>query len=216
MRYFYLAFFLICVTVLSLAGLRGSFSRRPPIELFSDMVRQPKVQPETPSGFFADGNSSRPHAPGTIAQAPPLLVNGKPVYPFEDSPVNTGRLTGATNWVETNPLPVTRPFLDRGEQQFELFCSVCHGPAGDGRGITAKYFMVAMANFHDKRLIDMTDGEIFDTITHGKNLMGAYGTSIPAQDRWAIIAYLRALQRSQLANLEDVPPKFRSLLQTNE
>jgi mono/diheme cytochrome c family protein len=86
----------------------------------------------------------------------------------------------------------------------------CHGPDGDGKGITSKYNMVAMANFHDKRLIDMCDGEIFNTITYGKNLMGAYGPNVTVEDRWAIIAYVRVLQRSQLSTAEDVPEPYRS------
>src|SRR5208282_2166289 len=100
--------------------------------------------------------------------------------------------------------------LDRGEQRYQINCLPCHGPAGDGKGIISKYGLVAMANFHDKRLVDMPDGEIFNTITYGKNLMGAYGPNVALEDRWAIIAYVRALQRSQLATADDVPDPYRS------
>ncbi len=104
-----------------------------------------------------------------------LLIDGKPVYPYEDSPVNTGRIPGTTNFIPNNPLPLTRQLLDRGQQRYQINCLPCHGPAGDGKGITSKYNMFSMANFHDQRLVNMPDGEIFNTITYGKNLMGAYG-----------------------------------------
>jgi hypothetical protein len=195
MRYFYMALLLICITVISIAGVRGGFSRRPPIELFSDMVRQEKLRPEMPDNFFRDHFGSRVPPDGTVSKS----------QPYEDSPIDTGRVSGTTNWVENNPLPVSWNLMERGQERFQIFCAPCHGAAGDGRRITIKYNMIAMANFHDKRLIGMADGEIFNTITHGKNLMGAYGPSIPAKDRWAIIAYVRALQRSRLGTIDDVP-----------
>src|ERR1039458_6255776 len=121
MRYFYLIFFLTCLTVIGLAGFRGSKSRQPPIELFADMVRQNKVRPQTPSDFFADKLSSRVRLEGTVDNSRPyvvngklVLINGKPVYPYEDSPMNTGRMTGTTNFIDTNPLEITRQLLDRG------------------------------------------------------------------------------------------------------
>jgi mono/diheme cytochrome c family protein len=218
MRYFYLIFFLTCVTVIGLAGFRGSKSRQPPIELFADMVRMNKVRPQTPSDFFADGRSSRVRPDGTVDQSQPyeingqmVLVNGKPVYPYEDAPMNTGRITGTTNFIDTSPLAMTRQLLDRGQERYQIYCLPCHGPAGDGKGITGKYGMVSMANFHDERLVKMGDGEIFHTMSDGKlPLMPAYGALIPVEDRWAIIAYVRALQRSQLATADDVPETKRA------
>ena len=212
MRYFLLLFFLTCFAVVAILGFRGSHSSRPQMELFPDMVRQNKVRPQTPSDFFSDRYSSRPIPANTVAHTAPYLVNGqvfkidgKPVYPYDLSPINTGKIPGTTNFVPVNPLPITRQLLARGQQRFQINCMPCHGPAGDGKGITSKYGMVGMANFHDKRLIDMPDGEIFNTITHGKNLMGAYGPNVEVEDRWAIIAYVRVLERSQLATAEDVP-----------
>jgi mono/diheme cytochrome c family protein len=217
MRYFLLLFFLSCFGVVAIAGFRGSHSRRPQIELFPDMVRQNKVRPQTPSEFFPDEHASRLIPAGTIPRGGPYVVNGevvkldgKPVYPYEDSPVNTGRITGTTNWVANNPLPITRQLLERGQQRFQINCQPCHGPVGDGKGITGKYGMAAMANFHDKKFIDMTDGEIFNTVTGGKNLMPSYGANVTVEDRWAVIAYLRVIQRSQLATADDVPEPLRA------
>ncbi len=217
MRYFLLLFLVSGIGLAGICGFRGSLSRRPPIELFPDMVRQNKVRPQTPSDFFPDQWSSRLIPANTVAHSGPyqlngetILVDGKPVYPYEDSPVNTGRIPGTTNWAPVNPLPISRQLLERGQQRYQINCMPCHGPDGDGKGITSKYNMFSMANFHDKRLIDMADGEIFNTITQGKNLMGAYGPNVAVQDRWAIIAYVRALERSQLATADDVPDPYRS------
>jgi mono/diheme cytochrome c family protein len=220
MRYFYLIFFLICVTVIGLAGFRGSKSRRPPIELFADMVRQNKARPQTPSDFFGDERSSRARPEGTVERSQPyeiagktVLAGGKPVFPYEDAPMNTGRIPGTTNFIETNPLEITRQLLDRGQERYQIFCLPCHGPAGDGKGITGKYGMISMANFHDERLVKMGDGEMFNTMSVGKlPLMPAYGPIVPVEDRWAIIYYVRALQRSQLATVEDVPEAKRGEL----
>jgi len=212
MRYFLLGFILCCLVVVSIAGFRGDTSRRPPIELFPDMDRQPKLRPQTHNNFFADQLSSRLPVEGTIARSQPTVVEGRPIYPFEDNPLNTGRVPGTTNFVETLPLPVTERLLTRGQQRYTINCAPCHGAAGDGKGITSKYNMLAMANFHDARLVKMPDGEIFNTITYGKNLMGAYGANVTVLDRWAIIAYVRALERSRLASLEDVPEALRSSL----
>jgi mono/diheme cytochrome c family protein len=216
MRYFYLIFLLMIVTVLGMAGFRGSKSRQPPIELFNDMVRQNKVRPQSPSDFFEDQISSRVRPEGTVAAAPPyelngevVKINGNPVYPYQDAPVNTGRVFGSTNFVEVNPLPITRQMLDRGQERYQIYCMPCHGPAGDGKGITGKFGMSGMANFHDQRLVNMGDGEIFNSMSAGKNLMPAYGPIIPVPDRWAIISYIRALQRSQLATVEEVPEAQR-------
>ena len=212
MRYLLLGFILCCLVVVSIAGFRGDTSRRPPIELFPDMDRQPKLRPQTHDNLFTDQLSSRLPVEGAIARSQPTIVEGRQVYPFEDKPLNTGRVPGTTNFVETIPLPLTEQMLVRGQQRYTINCAPCHGAAGDGKGITSKYNMLAMANFHDARLVKMPDGEIFNTITHGKNLMGAYGPNVTITDRWAIIAYIRALERSRLASLDDVPEAQRSIL----
>ena len=216
MKYFLLASVLTGVMVLAIAGLRhddgGGISRRPPIELFPDMDRQPKLRPQAHNNLFADQLSSRLPVEGTVARSKPVVVEGREIYPFEDNPLNTGRVPGTTNFVDTIPLAVTEQLLARGQQRYTINCSPCHGAAGDGKGITSKYQMIAMANFHDPRLVKMPDGEIFNTITYGKNLMGAYGPNVAVTDRWAIIAYVRALERSRLATRDDVPEAQRSVL----
>jgi len=193
------------VAVICIAGFRGGLSRKPPIEIFADMNNQPKVKSQRPDSFFANGVGSQLPPAGTVARTEPIQTVDGAVYSFEDSPVNTGRISGTTNFVETNPLPVTGELLARGQGRFDIYCSPCHGKLGDGNGITKKIGdMPAVANLHDARIVTMTDGEIFNTITHGKNTMGAYGPLVPTQDRWAIVAYLRALQLSWLGSTNDL------------
>ncbi len=199
--------------IVGIAGFRGSMSRKAPIEIFPDMNRQSKLRPMTPNGFFPNGVSSQLPPPGTVARGEPIQTLSGPVYPFEDAPVNTGFVAGTTNFVATNPLPVNGELLQRGRERFDIYCAPCHGRLGDGNGITKKIGdMPAVANLHDKRIVELADGEIFNTITHGKGLMGAAGPLVPVQDRWAVIAYLRALQLSWLGTTNDLPASEQTIL----
>jgi len=202
MRYFLFFFGLAVLAVMLVAGKRGGTSTKPPLELFPDMDRQPKLRPQAPNAFFPDGASSRLPVAGTVARG----------VPYEDNEINTGKIPGTTNWVADMPIEVTQELMRRGRDRYDIFCAACHGAVGDGRGITSNYGMGATASLHDNRVIHLEDGDIFNTITHGKNLMGAYGSRIAIQDRWAIIAYVRALQRSRLAYLEEVPAEERDPL----
>lgn len=213
MRYFLLIFGITVVGVMLIAGRRGDLSRNRPLQIFPDMKRQAKLRPQTANGFFPNGLSSQLPQPGTIAQEQPLLVAGKEVYSFEDVPVNTGRVTGSTNFVELNPFPVTAQLLARGQRQFNIYCSPCHGQTGEGTGITKKIgAMAIVANLHDKRIVELADGEIFNTISHGKGVMQGYAPQITTEDRWAVVAYLRALQLSRLGTVADLTPETRAKL----
>lgn len=216
MRYvlgFILIFLAGAMVTVGIAGFRGQRSRKPPIEIFPDLNRQLKLRPQQPDAFFANGLSSQLPPAGTFARSEPVWTVNGPVYPYENEPVNTGRITGTTNFIPTNPLPITAKLLQRGQERYGIYCAPCHGALGDGNGITKKLgLMPAVANLQDKRIVEMADGEIFNTITRGKNLMGAYGPLVPVEDRWAIIAYLRALQLSQLGSTNDLPPAERAAL----
>jgi len=200
MRYFLLIFLLALVLGVTIAGKRGSISRKPPIEIFPDMDRQPKVRPQKPSIFFADGRESRLPVQGTIARGEHFL----------EIPQNTGMIPGSTNFVAVSPVAVTPQLMARGQQRFQINCSPCHGLLADGNGITKQFGMGVVANLHDPRIVQMTDGEIFFVITHGRNLMGPYESQVTPEDRWAIIAYVRALQLSQLGDAADLPEAQRA------
>jgi mono/diheme cytochrome c family protein len=195
MRYFVLGFFLLCIVAVSIAGFRGSTSRKPPIEVIPDMDRQPKIRPQTPSAFFADGRASRLPVEGTVARGSHYL----------EIPANTGLMAGTTNYVALNPMPVTAAAMARGQERYQINCAPCHGAVGDGNGITRSFGMGVVANLHDPRIVQMTDGELFWVITHGRNLMGPYAAQIVPEDRWAIVAYVRALQLAQLGAAADLP-----------
>jgi mono/diheme cytochrome c family protein len=125
--------------------------------------------------------------------------------------VFTGKVAGTTNYVETNPFPVTEGLLKRGQERFNIYCSPCHGREADGNGITKKLgLMTTVANLQDPRIVKFTDGEIFWVITNGRNTMGAYGPNVPVEDRWAIISYLRALQLSHLGSVDDLSAEERA------
>ena len=139
---------------------------------------------------------------------------------WEETAENTGKIPGAafpgtTNWVPTIPVPVTQQLLARGQQRYNINCSPCHGAQGDGKGITTKLGMTVIADLHDattRKVPQQADGEIFNTLSYGKGLMGGYAANITIPDRWAIIAYVRALQRSHLGTIDDVPADRRAEL----
>jgi hypothetical protein len=217
MRYFLFGWAVLVVLVVSIAGFQGGMSRRTPIEVFPDMDRQPRLRPQEPNRFFADGLSSQLPVAGTIPRSAPFdnlrMENGSPVFPHDDSPVNTGMITGTTNWVEVTPFQITENSLIRGRQRYQIYCAPCHGAVGDGNGITRQWGMGVIANLHERRLVEMTDGEIFHVITHGRGLMGDYGPKMSIEDRWAVIGYVRALQLSRLGSMLDVPEDQRAVLQ---
>lgn len=219
MRYFLLLFLLTGVVVVGVAGFRGSTSRQPPIEVFPDMDRQPKLRPQDRNSFFEDGRSSRLPVAGTVARTKAYegLLNAdpkNPVFPYQETPVNSGLITGTTNFIESIPFQITERLLDRGRDRYQIYCLPCHGPTGDGNGVIKKVAMPTVANLHDPRIIQMADGQIYYAITHGSpsQLMGSYAAQVAVEDRWAIVAYVRALQRSRLGSLDDVPESQRSTL----
>lgn len=200
MRYFLAILIFLIVATLSIAGLRGRKSAKPPLEVFNDMDRQYKYLPQAPSPFFADGRADRPVVPGTVPlgsfQEDAYFVTGK-----------DGEVFG-----RGFPMTVDHRLMELGREKYDIFCAVCHGRTGDGNGITKSYGMVATPTYHEDRLRGMAEGEIFDTISNGKNNMGPYGAKLRHEERWAIIAYLRALQLAQNATLEDVLPASRKEL----
>ena len=213
MRYFLAIFAMVVVAVVAVLGFRGTHFRKPPLYIIPDMEFQPKLRPQTANSFFSNGRSSQLPVPGSIARSTTLQSIHGPVLAFENVPVNTGLISGTTNYVEHNQLRVTAELLKRGQQRFNISCAPCHGALADGNGITRKIgAMAVVANLHDKRIVEMTDGELFFIVSHGRNLMGAYGPTVAVPDRWAIIAYLRALQLARLGVEEDLPEPMRATL----
>lgn len=210
MRYFLAFFALTCVLVVLVAGRRGDLSRKPPIEIWNDMDRQLKLRPQAVSGFagWEDGRSSRLPVEGTVSRATAVALGGREISPFEDHPAITGREAGKTNFIETLPIPVTVQLMARGRERYEIFCTPCHGSLGDGNGVVKKYGHGAIPTLLDQARISMADGYLYHVIRMGSpsGLMRPYGAQIDPEDRWAIVAYLRALQLARLGTAAEVPP----------
>ncbi|HWP46715.1 MAG TPA: cytochrome c [Candidatus Limnocylindrales bacterium] len=165
-----------------------------------DMAEQPRYDPFEASTFFADGQSARPLPPGTVARG----------YLREDTEFYTGK--SGKDFTNTFPFPVTWTVLERGQERYNIFCSPCHDRTGSGNGMIVRRGYTPPPSFHQDRLREAPVGYFFDVITNGFGAMPDYATQIPPRDRWAIIAYIRALQLSQHARLEDIPAEERAKL----
>lgn len=212
MRYAYLVLLFVVVATVSVMGFRGSESTRPPLEVFPDMDRQPKFKPQAPSAFFADGRADRPTPAGVVAFGRSYTKADETFLAADDHLYRGKNADGS--FVRGFPAAVTvdAQFLERGQQQYTIYCAPCHGAIGDGNGITKQYGMGATPTYHDDRLRGQADGEIYNTITHGKNTMLSYADKIAPADRWAVVAYVRALQRAQTGTAADVVPAHKSEL----
>lgn len=207
MRNLYLLTFFAVVLTVSLLGFRGRTFTHPPMDVFPEwlfpgMKEQPKLVQQTASKFFADGRSDREAPAGTVASS--FGPAGQPLK--DDDFLYLGK-TADGSFARGFPktLKVDMKLLERGRDRFTIYCSPCHGAVGDGNGITKKYGMGATPSYHDDRLRKMAEGEIFNTITNGKGQMNPYADKLKPADRWAVIAYVRALQRAQSGTVADVP-----------
>lgn len=163
--------------------------------LHQDMGNQPKNIALSPSDFFADGRSARQPVENTVARG--ALADDEIIVPKESNDF---------------PLPVNTALLDRGEDRYKIFCSPCHGLQGDGNGMVAMRGMKVPPTFHQDRLRQATNGYYFDVITNGFGQMYSYSAQIAPRDRWAIVAYVRALQLSRNAHIADLPADTRDKL----
>jgi hypothetical protein len=160
--------------------------------LKQDMAHQPKNRPLSPSDFFSDGRSERPLLENTVARG--SLADDALFVPKDSN---------------SFPLPVTPDLLERGEGRYKIFCTPCHGLTGDGNGMIVMRGMKHPPSYHQDRLRQVPNGYLYDVITNGFGAMLGYSAQIPPRDRWAIIAYVRALQLSRNAKLADLPPDLR-------
>jgi mono/diheme cytochrome c family protein len=179
-----------------LAGCRGRQSEAPPIHPHLAMDYQEKFQAQTYNPLFEDKASMRTPPSGTVARGQ-LRAN---------SALFEGR-TENGEYVERIPVAVTRPVLERGQKQYNVYCAPCHGESGNGNGIIMQgdYGYTPASSYHVDRLRQVADGYLYDVIANGVRNMPAYAQQIPVRDRWAIVAYIRALQRSQYARPETLP-----------
>jgi mono/diheme cytochrome c family protein len=186
-------------SIVALSGCaRGCTSSRPPIKINPSMYNQPKVLPQTASDFFYDGAGMREPVPGTVA------VGGLK----EDTAFFTGK--GADGqFVAKIAVPVNDALVARGQDRFHIYCQPCHDARGDGKGILFQRANVPTASLHQEKILNYPDGQIFDVITNGFGLMSGYRWPIHPADRWAIVAYVRDLQRKRLSSATPPPGDTR-------
>lgn len=179
----------------------SSIQRDPPIIVWWDMKRQPKFRTEGETGLFADGRNTRRPVEDTVAQG----------YLFDDAAYNTGM--DGDMYVGKSPVPVTAELLHQGQYRFNTYCSPCHDRTGQGKGIVPAHApQWQPANLTDDRIVEMADGDIFNVITNGRRTMPPYKYQVVTSDRWAIIAYVRVLERAAHATEADVPAEQKSEL----
>ena len=165
-----------------------------------DMYDQPKYTPNQPSEFFEDGRAMRPP-----------VENSVPIGSFQpDSALNTGKLNGEL--ATELPMELTAALLERGQTRYNAYCAPCHGLGGDGNGVIAYRGGIQVPGFHNERLRTVAIGYYFDVITNGINRMYSYANRIPPEDRWAVAAYVRALQLSQYADVNELTAEERQQL----
>ncbi len=170
-------------------------------ELRQSMYNQPKLRPLKASEFFEDGMASRPKIDGTVARG----------QLQEDTHLYEGRVND--QFVNSFPFEITAEVLKRGQERFNIYCAPCHDQAGTGNGMIVKRGFKKPPSYHDQRLVDAPEGYFYNVIKNGFGVMYDYSAQVPVNDRWAIIAYIRALQYSQRATLDDVPENLRTELQ---
>lgn len=199
----YLNIIFIIISIVIVAGCyQGRPSKDEPIHLNPNMDNQPKYRPQAESNFFEDSSTMRTPVEGTIARGELR----------EDSRYYFGKEENG-EFIKKLPVEINMSLLLRGQERFNIYCSPCHSRIGDGRGIVVERGMVPPTSYHIDRLREVPDGQIFDVITNGIRNMPAYKYQIPVEDRWAIVAYFRALQRSQNATIIDIPEDMKDKIQ---
>lgn len=190
-----------------IARARAQRSDRPRVHLILDMDNQPKFKPQQANPLFADGRAMRPKVAGTVARG--------------DLELDDHLCRGIENgqWAETFPIRVDERLLRRGRERFDIFCAPCHGVSGYGDGMVSRRAdelqegkWVPPTSLHADAVRQRPPGHLYNTIVNGIRNMPPYGHQIGVEDRWAIVAYVRALQRSQNARPEDAPEEARRLL----
>jgi hypothetical protein len=169
-----------------------------------DMHDQPRYEPLEASTFFGDGRSARPLVPGTVARG----------QLHTDTHLYTGMVDGTL--VDTLPFPLTPTLLERGQERYTIFCVPCHDRVGTGQGMVVRRGFRQPPSLHLDRLRQAPIGHFFDVMSNGFGAMASYAAQVPPRDRWAIAAYIRALQLSQHATLDDVPDDVRQRLQSEK
>lgn len=225
MRYFFMIWAFALVTTVFLLGFRGDKFEKPPLYLFPDMDIQAKYHPQADNAFYEDQRNDRQPVAGTVARGYAFELETVFAedfnYPVDDNPAFYTGKNPEGDFVTGFPVKVDNDLLELGKEKYEIFCTVCHGPTGAGNGVVASdgsdYAMARgyfgnVANLTQQTYLDYEEGKLWDRITNGWNTMYPYKTKLTPRERWAVVAYLRALQVAANGTMEDVPENLRNQL----
>jgi mono/diheme cytochrome c family protein len=220
LRYFFVFFIAFACGFVGAFGVRGTHFSSPPLQVTPDMKHQPKLIAQHGSKVFDDGRGDRELIRGTIPSGYQSAgryyqlgaSNSAAGGAFASGPdyVNTGAIGSV--YGDGIPFSPSRDFLLRGQERFNIFCSVCHGYGGKGDGVARGLGLSTVVSLLDDRVASQPDGQLYSTITAGKNTMGAYGPVIGVEDRWAIVSYLRVLQRRSSISMDALPEELKKQL----
>jgi len=214
MRAFFIFYFLLLALTLILFGFRGCKTENTPLEVFPDMDRQNKLHEQGSSPVFDDNRADREPIAGVV----PHITEKQQTYDhlipnerYRESTYLASGKVGEDQFGTGIPVALTKENMNRGQELYQIFCAICHGDSGNGNGVlkAERYGYPTIVSLLQQRIIDQPDGEIWNTITYGKNTMGAYGAKIRTEDRWKVVMYVRALQRAASSTVEDVPVEKR-------
>jgi len=192
----------LTLAAMALSGCTGP-QRTPPIQVWPDMRLQPRFEAQATTGLFDDGRASRRRPEGVVAHGRLL----------EETPFNTG-LQADGQYVGKMPVEVTPELLAQGETRFNVYCAPCHDRTGLGKGMVPQRWPAWQpADLSMDRLVEAADGDLFNVITYGRRTMPPYGWQNNPAERWAIVAYVRVLQRAQHGKMDDVPEQSRTGLE---
>jgi mono/diheme cytochrome c family protein len=190
---------LIFLSAAALSACSNFPSRQPPIWVWDDMKKQAKYKPQAESEFFRDGRAQRRPVEGTVAQE---------TY-RADMSYATGIADGGM-YVSRNPETLNKELISLGQTKYNVYCAPCHDRTGSGRGVVPAKATWVPGNLHDERIVNFVDGELYHVVSYGRRTMPGYRYQISERDRWAIVAYVRALQRSWRGTIDDVPAEMQA------
>lgn len=218
MKYFFMIWLFVVVAFVALMGPRGGTSRKPPVYLFPDMDIQAKNKAQSENVIFDDASTDRQPAAGSVGRGyawdTKTVFGSDYRYDVAENPeLHTAKLPNG-EWVDTFPMAVDERFIQLGKEKYDIFCTVCHGRLGNGKGVLAadgsdytmnRGYFGNVADLTAQTYVDYPHGQLWDRITNGWNTMYPYKDKLTPQERWAVVAYLRALQLSANGTVDDVP-----------